>query len=74
MIEAVTQGCSVKGIFRNFAKFVAKHLCQSDLLNKVAGLWPATLLKKTLWHRCFPMDFAKFLGTSFLKNTSGGCF
>ena len=26
---------------------------------------PATLLKKSLWHRCFPMNFAKFLRTPF---------
>ena len=32
-----------------------------------AGLRPATLLKKRLWHRCFPMDFAKFLRTPFFK-------
>ena len=30
----------------------------------------ATLLKKRLWHRCFPVNFAKFLRTSFLQNTS----
>ena len=28
-------------------------------------LRPATLLKKRLWHRCFPMNFAKFLRTPF---------
>ena len=38
------------------------------------GLRPATLLKKRLWHRCFPVNFAKFLRTPFLQNTSGGCF
>ena len=27
-----------KGVFRNFAKFTGKHLCQSLLFNKVAGL------------------------------------
>ena len=32
---------------------------------------PATLLKMRLWHRCFPMNFAKFLGTPFSLNTSG---
>ena len=32
---------------------------------------PATLLKKRLWHRCFPVSFAKFLRTPFLQNTSG---
>ena len=25
--------------------------------------WPATLLKKGLWHRCFPVNFAKFRRT-----------
>ena len=36
-------------------------------------LWPATLLKKRLWRRCFPMNFVKFLRTLFLQDTSGGC-
>ena len=54
--------CSVrKGVPRNFAKFTGKHLCENLFLNKVAGLRPATLLKKRLWHRCFPINFAKFL-------------
>ena len=26
----------------------------------------ATLLKKRLWHRCFPVNFAKFLRTPLL--------
>ena len=30
----------------------------------------ATLLKKRLWHRCFSVNFAKFLRTLFLQNTS----
>ena len=30
---------------------------------------PATLLKKRLWHWCFPVNFAKFLRTPFLQNT-----
>ena len=37
---------------------------------KTAGLMPATLLKKILWHRYFSVDFAKCLRTSFLENTS----
>ena len=27
-----------KGVLRNFAKFTGKHLCQSLIFNKVAGL------------------------------------
>ena len=31
----------------------------------------ATLLKKRLWFKSFPVNFVKFLRTSFLQNTSG---
>ena len=54
-----------KDVLENFAKFTVKHLCQSLFFNKVAGLRPATLLKKRLWHRCFTVNFAKFLRTPF---------
>ena len=64
--EAVVRRCSVKkGVLKNFTKFTGKHLCQSLFFNKVAGLRPATLLKKRLWHRCFPVNFVKFLRTPF---------
>ena len=49
-----------KGVLRNLAKFKGKHLCQSRFFNEVAGLRPATSLKKRLWHRCFLVNFAKF--------------
>ena len=60
-----------KNVLRNFTKFAGKHLCQSLFINKVAGLRPATLLKKRLWYRCFPVNFVKRLRTHFLQNTSG---
>ena len=60
-----------KGVFRNFAKFTGKHLYQSLFFYKVPDLSPATLLKKRLWQRCFPVNFAKFSGTPFLQNTPG---
>ena len=64
--------CSVReGVLRNFAKFLGKHLCQSVFFSKVAALRPATLLQQRLWHRCFPVNFAKFLRIPFLQNTSG---
>ena len=55
-----------KSVLRNFTKFTEKHLCQNLFFNKVTGLRPAILLKKRLWHRCFPMNFAKFLRTPFV--------
>ena len=56
-----------KDVLKNFAKFTEKHLCQSLFINKVAGLsLRSTLLKKKIWLRCFPVNFAKFLRTPFL--------
>ena len=55
-----------KVVLRNFAKFTGKHLCKNLFFNKVAGLRYATLLEEILWHRCFPVKFAKFLRTPFL--------
>ena len=58
------QRCSIKkGVLKSFVKFTAKHQCQS--------LLPATLLKISVWHRCFPLSFPKVLRTTFLQNTSG---
>ena len=57
--------CSVKKcVLRNFAKFTGKHLYQSVFLNKVAGVSPATLLKKTL-AQVFSCEFCEIS-----KNTS----
>ena len=41
------------GVVRNFATFTGKHLCHSFFI-KVAD------------HRCFPVNFAKFLRIPFL--------
>ena len=58
MYRSSHQRCSVvKGSLRNFVKFTE--------------LRPATLLQKRLWHMCFAVNFAKFLVTPFLQNTSG---
>ena len=34
------------------------------------GLRPATLLKKRLWHKYFPVNFVKFLTIPFLHQTN----
>ena len=69
------QRCSVrKGVLRNFPKFTRKHLCQVLFYNKAAGPKPATLLKKRLWHRYFPMNIAKFPRTPFNRTPLNNCF
>ena len=56
--------CSVtKGVLRKFAKFTGKTCARVSFL--------INFIKKSLWHRCFPVNFAKFLRTPFLQNTSG---
>ena len=37
------------------------------VFDKVAILQPATLSKKKLKHRCFFLNFAKFLSATFFK-------
>ena len=55
----------------NLTKFIRKYLCQHLFFNKVADQRPATLFKKGLSHRLFPVNFVKFLRISFLQNTYG---
>ena len=59
-----TEVFSRNGALRNFTKFTEKHLCQSLFFKKVASR-PVTLLKKRLWHKCFSVNFVKFLRTPF---------
>ena len=60
--------CSIKNAgLNNFSKFTGKYLCQGLFFNKVTG---PTLLKMRLWHRCFPVNFAKCLRTLLLQNIS----
>ena len=53
------------GVLKNFAKFIRKHLRWCLIFYKFTGFQPATLFKKKLQHRCFPVNFAKFLVKTF---------
>ena len=51
-----------KGVLRKFAKHRKTPVRVSFLIKlQASGLRPAALLKKSLWYRCFPVNFAKFL-------------
>ena len=54
-----------KGVLGNCAKFTGKHMRQYLFLNKVPGLRPATIFKKRLLDRYFPVNFAKILRSLF---------
>ena len=58
--------CSVKkGALRNFAKLTGKDLWQSLFFNKVAGLWPVTLLKKETLAQAFLCEFCEISKDTF---------
>ena len=60
------QRCSIKKGAPNISQNSQENTCiRVSFFNKVAVLTPATLLKKRLWHMCFPVNFAKSLGTPF---------
>ena len=72
--EAVAQRCSVKNVFLGISQNSQENIfARVSFLIKLqaSDFRPATLLKKRLWSRCFPMNFAKFLRTPFLQNSSG---
>ena len=60
------QMCPIKKgvVLRSFTKLTRKHLWQSLFF----------LLKRRLWHKCFPVNFAKFLKTPFYRTTLDDCF
>ena len=71
-VRSSHQSCSMKHVvLRNFTKFTKQFLRQSLFFNKGADLRSVTLLKKKLWHRCSPGNFAKFLRKLFYRTPLG---
>ena len=69
MHKRVAQRCFVKKVFLVISQNSQENTCArvSFLIKLPAwGLRPATLLKKRVWYRCFPVNFVKFLRTPFL--------
>ena len=65
-LEVVAQTCSVKKVFLEISQNSQENTCArvSFLIKLQAAL--ATLLKNSLWHRCFSVNFAKFVRAPFL--------
>ena len=64
-----------KGVLRNFANFIGKRLCRSLFLIGLQVFRPEafSFIKKRLQHRCFPVEFTKFLRTPNLRSEND-CF
>ena len=66
-LEAIVQRYSVKKVFLEILQNSRESTCaRVSFLIKLQATRPATLLKKRLWYRCFPVNFAEFLRTPFL--------
>ena len=61
--EAVVQRCSVKKVLLEISKKSQENACAR--VSFLIKLRPANLWKKRLWHRCFAVNFLKFLRTPF---------
>ena len=59
------QSCSVEKVFLESLQNPQKTTCGRVPFIKVANLKPATLLKKRLWHRPFPVNFVKYIRTPY---------
>ena len=61
------QRCSVKkGVLRNFAKFIRKHLCQSISFNEIAGLKVCNFIKREILAQVFSSEFCEISKNTFL--------
>ena len=56
--------CSVKKVFIKMLQNAQENTC-TRVFFECCRLRSAILLKKRPWHRCFPVNFAKFSRTSF---------
>ena len=66
-------GFNKKCVLKKFHKIHLKTPMLESYFNRVSGLRAVTLLKKRFQHRCFRVNFMKFLRTTFLQNTSVIC-
>ena len=63
--ETITPRSSLKeGVLESLENSQENTCVAVSFFKKVAGLWPATLLKKILQHRYF-CEFCNFLRTAF---------
>ena len=63
--------CSVKKVFLEISQNSQENTCDRvSFLIKLHATLLKNLLKKRLSHRCFPVNFAKFLRTPFPQNIS----
>ena len=64
--KAVAPKVFCKKVFLEISQNSQENTCaRASFLIKLQA-WPETLSKRGLWHRCFHVNFVKFLRTPFL--------
>ena len=65
-IEAVVQMCSIKKVFLEISQNSQENACaRVSFLVKLQAWRLQLYLKKRLWYKGFPVNFVKFLRTTF---------
>ena len=59
--------------FKNYRGSRPELFCKKGVLRNFTKFTGKHLCQR-LWHRCFYVNFVKFLRTPFLQDTSRGCF
>ena len=62
ILKQPPQVFSKKAVYENFANFCKTSVPESLFYNQACHF-----IKKTLWHRCLPVSFAKFLTRTFFS-------
>ena len=69
--EPATRGVLSKKVFLKISQNSSENTCiRVSVLIKLL-VSACNFIKKRFWHRCFPMNSAKFSRARFLQNTSG---
>ena len=63
--------CSAKKLFIEISQNSPENTCARARFIMKSQAEACNVIKKRLWHRCFSVNFANFLWTTFLQNTSG---
>ena len=70
LTKAVTWRCSVKKKYSNILQNSQENTCPRVSFSIKSK--PTTILKKRLWHQCFPENFVKLSRTPFRGGFRGG--
>ena len=71
MFKSSYRRCSIKKLLLKILQISQENTCvRVSFLKKLQAESCNLILKNRIWHRCFSVNFVRFLRTSILQNTS----